>query len=172
MVDFLSQYWSQIALLLGIFGYIIKIIFEARVKIKEIKFSHLHLLRTKEIKEFYLSFLDVEDMLKRYNARAFSITNLDETFYLEKDLKINSFKKNLESLKLIIDKSKSNNLESLINEFQEIDNKICVCESNIRCDLNKEESIQLLNDTYVYLDKNLPQLKLKLEKILRDINGV
>ena len=64
IINFIKNYWSQIAILLGVIGYIIKLCLEYYIKAKEIKFTHTHSAIVNDAKKLYVSFDNFNFKLK------------------------------------------------------------------------------------------------------------
>ncbi len=56
MIDNVIRFWSQITVVIGAFGIFLKIIFDYKVRQKEIKYSSLYENKILEIKSYYKSY--------------------------------------------------------------------------------------------------------------------
>lgn len=65
-IELIFDNWSQITVLLGVIGFIIKTMVDLKVRKQEIKFSYLQQSKKAEVKEFYKYYLELERKLKEY----------------------------------------------------------------------------------------------------------
>jgi hypothetical protein len=62
-LDFIVKSWSQIVILIGALGYILKIILDFTVKKKEIKYAYVYTEKARAFKEFTLSYQKLNESL-------------------------------------------------------------------------------------------------------------
>lgn len=69
MLKFLSNNWSEIAVIIGAIGYIIKIILNFQVKKKEIRFAYIYQEKSSAFHRFFLSYQNLIDVLVTQSYR-------------------------------------------------------------------------------------------------------
>ena len=77
-MKFLGEYWSQITVIIGAFGFILKTVFEYRLKTKELKFKYFYELKSQKIIELYSKIVEIQlivDRRKKDEAPSFE-TNM------------------------------------------------------------------------------------------------
>jgi hypothetical protein len=84
-MKFISEYWSQIVVLIGAIGFLLKIIFEYRFKNKELRFKYFYEIKSQKIIDLYSKIVEIQmivDRRKKDNEISFE-TNM---FKKRKDL--------------------------------------------------------------------------------------
>lgn len=74
MKEFIINYWSQLTVLLGLIGYILKTVFDFRIKSKELRFKYYYEIKAKKIIEIYAKVVELQviiDRRKKGNATNF-----------------------------------------------------------------------------------------------------
>lgn len=64
-MEFITNYWSQITVLLGVLGYILKTILDNRVKNKELKFKYFFEIKSAKIIELYSKIVEIQMIIDR-----------------------------------------------------------------------------------------------------------
>lgn len=64
-MEFISNYWSQITVLLGVLGYIIKTILDNKFKTKELKFKYFYEIKSAKIIELYSKIVEIQMIIDR-----------------------------------------------------------------------------------------------------------
>jgi len=155
MNDFLKilvEYWSQIAVLLGIIfgggGFILKLYFNWSIKKKEITYNKIRETKIKELRRFYSSYVDLEIYLKNLQfATAQNRTDSEKEIRNKLPEIWRQFYLNFTFLRIFLNQ----------NELKVIE------------DLNKElENIQLKLD-YYQIDREFGEYDGELIKELRNI---
>ena len=172
MKDLIINYWSQIVILIGAIGYLLKLFFNFVIKKKEIKFTIFQKLRNEEVKSFYISFLEFEEILKQYNARAFNGYNLDERFYDKLELSYKNLILDFSSLKLISNKKHFEEIDNYLNKLFEVKSRTSISDNDLRVGFDTKESSKRLDEDYNYLKEDFISLKKNIVNILRQINGI
>ena len=110
--NLLKNYWSQIALILGIVGYIIKVIFENYLKAKEIKYSHSHSAILNDAKTLYATFEYFNYRISQLCYMEISKSEIEAaSVKLEEDLM--KLYKDIFSLKIILDENEGKFLDDI-----------------------------------------------------------
>lgn len=63
--EFIFNYWAQFTVVLGVFGYILKTIFDFRLKNKELRFKYYYELKAKKIIEIYSKIVEIQMVIDR-----------------------------------------------------------------------------------------------------------
>ena len=63
--EFIINYWSQLTVVLGVIGYILKTIFDFRLKNKELRFKYYYELKAKKIIEIYSKIVEIQIIIDR-----------------------------------------------------------------------------------------------------------
>lgn len=61
----LVNYWSQITVLIGVFGYILKSIFDYKIKDKELRSKYFYELKAAKIIELYSKIVEIQMIIDR-----------------------------------------------------------------------------------------------------------
>ena len=72
--DFIINYWAQLTVVLGVIGYILKTIFDFRLKNKELRYKYFYDLKAKKIIEIYTKIVELQmiiDRRKKGNTTSF-----------------------------------------------------------------------------------------------------
>lgn len=64
-MDFIVNYWAQLTVILGIIGYIMKIVLDYRMRNKELKFKHFYELKSNKIMELYSKIVEIQIIIDR-----------------------------------------------------------------------------------------------------------
>jgi hypothetical protein len=59
------EYWSQITVLIGAIGFLLKTIFEFKLKNKELKFKYFYELKSQKIIELYTKIVEIQMIIDR-----------------------------------------------------------------------------------------------------------
>jgi hypothetical protein len=119
--EFIIQNWSQLIILLGALGYILKTTFDFLLKKKEIKFIKLHELRAVKISAIFQSLAEMEHSFDRYLSQVHDLASLEA----EKKLlctaraSVNGFKKMIHINELYFDKSTNEKLKNISKSYSE-----------------------------------------------------
>jgi hypothetical protein len=162
--------WSQITVLLGVFGYIIKTLTDWKFKKNEISFSKIQEAKILEIKSFYKSYQSLEISLKNFiNQTEFGEHKHEIFNAIREQIRgcFIDFEFNCMTVKLFIEKS----------EMKTIDEISKICET-IRVDIERwhiyndstsqPENWDRLDDIRnVRLKQSLPNLIKRIESSLR-----
>jgi hypothetical protein len=65
-MDFISNNWSQLTVIIGILSYIVKQYFNYRLKKQELNYKHVLDNRIKEFKEFYKVFFELKNEIEQF----------------------------------------------------------------------------------------------------------
>ena len=63
--QFIVSYWSQLTVLIGLLGYILKTIFDYCLKNKELRFKYYYELKAKKILEIYCKIVELQIIIDR-----------------------------------------------------------------------------------------------------------
>ena len=85
--DFIVNYWSQLTVVLGIIGYILKTTFDYRLKNKELRFKYFYELKAKKVIEIYSKIVEIQMIIDR---RRKDESNSFENTFLKEDLNLTS----------------------------------------------------------------------------------
>ncbi|MBO4234795.1 hypothetical protein FO675_10945 [Riemerella anatipestifer] len=86
-MKFIAEYWSQITVIIGSFGFILKTIFEYRLKTKELKFKYFYELKSQKIIELYSKIVEIQmiiDRRKKDDAPSFETNMFRKRIGLDK----------------------------------------------------------------------------------------
>lgn len=67
-MEILIKYWSQFALLLGLIGFILKTIFDYKIKNKELRNKFFYELKAQKIIELYKSIVEIQMIIDRQSG--------------------------------------------------------------------------------------------------------
>lgn len=120
-VEFIIEYWSQIAVLLGIVGYLLKTILDFIIRKREIKFVKLHKLRAKIISEIYLSLANMEQSFDKYLNKVHNLPSLKEEKALLDEAResMNDFKRLIHINELYFDQKTNEKLNNISKTYSE-----------------------------------------------------
>lgn len=76
-VDFLTANWSQITVIIGALGYLLKLIFDFNIRKKEIKFEYLYKEKASSFQDFLISYQAFQSLL---TTQAYSYKYGNSTF--------------------------------------------------------------------------------------------
>lgn len=116
----LRDSWSQITVLLGAAGVIIKMFIDWRVKKQEIKFHYLQQNKKSEVKEFYRHFLEFENKLKQYLFRAAQSQEVGWEFREELAKSWNRFNLNFYHVRLFLSDKELAVIDEIKSELDEV----------------------------------------------------
>lgn len=74
ILEYITNYWSQVSIVIFAIGYVIKTLWEVRLKEQEIKFNFIHSKRAEVIKDLYTNF----SKLSKEVEKIFLAHNLSE----------------------------------------------------------------------------------------------
>jgi len=170
LVYLLKNYWAQITLLLGVLGYIIKIILENYLKLKEIKFSHSRSAIVNETKKLYATFdffnykmCQVFPMLNKSKKVDILITELENHFI--------NFNSDLLSLKILLEKSQGAFLDQVQDKMREIYLIFLISYYAIEMKWEIKEPGKGFDKIDEFYQNEYPEFKLKFENDLRNLIG-
>lgn len=63
--EFIINYWAQLTVVLGVIGYVLKTIFDFRLKHKELRLKYFYELKAKKIIEIYTKIVDLQMIIDR-----------------------------------------------------------------------------------------------------------
>jgi len=64
-MKFISEYWSQVTVIIGSMGFLLKTIFEYRLKNKELRFKYFYELKSQKIIELYSKIVEIQMIVDR-----------------------------------------------------------------------------------------------------------
>lgn len=64
-MDFFIKYWSQIAVIIGLIGYVLKTIFDYRIRNRELRNKYFYELKAKKIIELHSELVEIKIMIDR-----------------------------------------------------------------------------------------------------------
>lgn len=141
-MNFIINYWAQLTVVLGVFGYIFKIVFDYKLKKKEIRLKYFYELKSAKIIELYNKVVEIQmiidrrktDDAKTFESNIFKNRIALDKYYWESELYFSgktqqSFRHFLEWLKYFelkehktknpeIESEFRNITESLVREFK------------------------------------------------------
>lgn len=132
-MQFITNYWAQLTVILGIISYILKTIFDYKLKNKEIRLKYFYDIKSSKIIELYTKIVEIQmiiDRRKTGDAKTFegnifrNRIELDKyywesEFYFSKKTQ-KSFKHFLEWLKYFESKELMAENPQIVNEFRKI----------------------------------------------------
>lgn len=86
-MKYIFEYWSQITVLIGAIGFLLKTIFEFKLKSKELKFKYFYELKSQKIIELYAKIVQIQmiiDRRKKDDAPTFEINIFQKRIALDK----------------------------------------------------------------------------------------
>jgi len=184
-IEIISDNWSQIAVILGIVGYVIEKLTVFFLKKKEITFSRLQENKILEIRIFYKSYQTLnialltylEQMLQEKDHKTFeknieakyieSINDVYDTFRNDIQNQFLDFKYNAMTVKLFLDNEDLSIIDEISDTFVSIRKKLDTYRSNNELSNTSEgwESLVIIRDDDI--SKRLPELIKKIESSLR-----
>lgn len=166
----IKQYWSQLILLLGAIGYLIRIFFNYRIKKKEIRFSKIEESKLLEIKSFLKAFKDLEYSVREYAAQSyFGDPSKDELKKLKNEILLKNKELELKSsyVKLFLPEEMQPVIDE-VNEFLWNINKTVSRWMIYQKSKPPEDVKRQYDELYkTTIPEKLPTLIKKLEKELR-----
>ncbi len=119
--EYIAANWSQLSVLLGLIGYILKSIFDFILKKKEIKFIKLHELRAGKISEIFRSLANMEHSFVRYLNQVHSLSSLQEEKKLLDTARasMQNFKKLIQINELYFDQNTNEKLKNINESYSE-----------------------------------------------------
>ncbi|MBU7570306.1 MAG: hypothetical protein KAF41_06600 [Flavobacterium sp.] len=64
-MDFFIKYWSQIAVIIGLIGYVLKTIFDYKIRNRELRNKYFYDLKAKKIIELHSELVEIKIMIDR-----------------------------------------------------------------------------------------------------------
>ncbi len=64
-MDYLIKYWSQIAIVIGLFGYVLKTIFDYTIRNRELRNKYFYELKAKKIIELHSELIEIKILIDR-----------------------------------------------------------------------------------------------------------
>lgn len=115
--DFLSKNWSQIAVVIAAFGYLLKVVLDYKIKKREIKFQYLYAEKAKAFKDFSKGYENANaqftQLAFRYGVKLISFSDFESTVNSMKE----ELKDKLDSLKIYCSSKEQDGLYSILNDF-------------------------------------------------------
>lgn len=119
--EFIIEYWSQLAVLLGVIGYLLKTIFDFIIRKREIKFIKLHELRAEKISAIFHSLTNMEQSFDQYLNKVHNLSSLEEEKAMLDEAResINDFKKLIYINELYFDRNTNEKLKNISKSYSE-----------------------------------------------------
>lgn len=65
IMDFFIRYWSQVAVIIGLIGYVLKTIFDYKIRNRELRNKYFYDLKAKKIIELHSELVEIKMMIDR-----------------------------------------------------------------------------------------------------------